>query len=104
MNNLLNEALEAVLVQWKRNAQTSILEGAEDAATLLEYRFYAFIEVFRKWWMSCDPKPNTLEDALELPEVQVIVNRLPAPLYLPFENELDLLVDGIDQENDEKYD
>lgn len=99
----LNDAFKELLEQWERNQQTHILEGAEDAATLLEHRFYAFIDVFKNWFAGIK-KPKDLEEALELPDIQRIVNQLPTPLYIPFENELDLLIDGIEQENDEKYD
>jgi hypothetical protein len=103
MNEQLHERFEELLQQWKRNQQANILEGAEDEATFLEHRFYKFIEVFTQWFKTIE-KPDSLEDALELPEIQEIARRLPTPLYLPFENELDLLIDGIEQENDEKYD
>jgi predicted nuclease with TOPRIM domain len=103
MNEQLRKEFEELLNQWKRNQQANILEGAEDEATLLEHRFYKFIEAFSQWFKTID-KPDSLEEALELPEIQEIVDQLPTPLYLPFENELDLLIDGIEQEMDEKYD
>lgn len=103
MNEHVRKEFQKVLDQWKRNQQAHILEGAEDEATLLEHHFYKFIEVFGEWFKTIE-RPGSLEEALELPDIQEIVDELPAPLYIPFENELDLLVDGIEQENDEKYD
>ncbi|WCK53430.1 hypothetical protein PP175_19065 [Aneurinibacillus sp. Ricciae_BoGa-3] len=103
MSELLEHELQLLLIQWKRNQQANILENAEDEATLLEHRFYKFIDVFSEWFKTIE-KPVSLEEALELPEIEQIVNQLPVPLYLPFENELDLLIDGIVQENDDKYD
>jgi hypothetical protein len=103
MIELVRQELQQLLDQWKRNQQANILENAEDEATLLEHHFYKFIDVFSEWFKTIE-KPASLEEALELLEIEEIVNRLPAPLYLPFENELDLLIDGVVQENDEKYD
>lgn len=95
--------LQLLLDQWTRNQQTHILDGAEDQATLLEHRFYKFVEAFTQWFVTIE-KPHSLEEALELPEIRDIADQLPAPLYLPFENELDLLVDGVELDHDEKYD
>ncbi|MEW9667889.1 hypothetical protein [Ammoniphilus sp. 3BR4] len=95
----LNELIE----QWDRNQKTSIMEGAEDEATFLEHKFYVFIDSFKAWYETLDGFAS-LDQALAYPDIEHIAERLPAPLYLPFENELDLLVDGITQENDEKYD
>lgn len=103
VNEQLQKPFQQVLQQWQRNQQAHILEGAEDEATLLEHHFYTFIEAFSAWFKTID-RPASLEEALALPDVQEIVRELPAPLYIPFENELDLLVDGIEQESDEKYD
>lgn len=103
MKKQMLDAFELLLEQWARNQQTHILEGAEDQATLLEHRFYKFVEVFSQWFQTIE-KPNSLEEALEIPEIRSISDQLPAPLYLPFENELDMLVDGVQQDLDEKYD
>lgn len=103
MNIQLQQPFQQVLDQWQRNQQAHILEGAEDQATLLEHHFYKFIEAFSEWFKTME-KPGSLEEALEVPDIQEIVDKLPAPLYIPFENELDLLVDEVEQENDEKYD
>ncbi|MBP1933826.1 hypothetical protein [Ammoniphilus resinae] len=103
MEKELFAALETLLVQWRRNQQTHILEGAEDQATLLEHQFYLFIEVFKEWFRTIE-KPADLDEGLQDSVIKCLVEKLPEPLYLPFELELDLLIDGVEQENDEKYD
>ncbi|RXT06494.1 hypothetical protein [Ammoniphilus sp. CFH 90114] len=96
-------ALDELSKQWERNQRTSILENAEDEATYLEHKFYKFIDCFKIWFLQ-ELMPISFDAALEHPDIQYIIDQLPSPLYLPFENELDLLVDGVVQENDEKYD
>lgn len=103
MNDQVTQHLNDLLAQWKKMQSADILEDAEDSATLFEYKFYQFIEVFRKWFCSIEPMTN-LDQALAHPDIEKIVEQLPPPLYLPFENELDLMVSGDSQENDEKYD
>ena len=97
-------AFEHMLKQWNTMQNTGILEGSEDAATLFEHTFYQFMDEFKSWFSQLNKKPATLEEALALPDVKTIVEQLPSPLYLPFETELDFIVDGIDAESDEKYD
>lgn len=103
MKDKMMRDLIELLEQWDRNQKTSIMEGAEDAATLLEHKFYVFIDSFKAWYGTLEGF-TSLDEALSFPDIEYIVEHLPVPLYLPFENELDLLVDGITQENDEKYD
>jgi len=103
MEEKLFAALETLLEQWRRNKQTHILEGAEDQASLLEHQFYVFIEALKEWFYTID-RPADLEEGLQHSVIKALVEKLPDPLYLPFEVELDLLIDGIEQENDEKYD
>jgi len=103
MEEKLFAALETLLEQWQRNKQTHILGGAEEQATLLEHQFYQFIETFKEWFHTID-RPADLEEGLQHSVIKILVGKLPDPLYLPFEMELDLLIDGVEQENDEKYD
>lgn len=103
MKERMFESLQKLLEQWTRNQKTHILEGAEDQATLLEHRFYKFVDAFTDWFGTIE-KPGSLEEALKVPEIVMISDQLPPPLYLPFENELDMLIDGVEQDVDEKYD
>ena len=103
MKEHVMQHLNDLLAQWKKMQSADILEDAEDSATLFEYKFYQFIEVFRKWFHSLGHFA-TLDEALTHDEINRIVELLPPPLYIPFENELDLMVSGDSQENDEKYD
>lgn len=103
MKDAMQNLLHDLLAQWQRMQKANILQDAEDSASLFEYKFYQFIESFRKWFATVEGM-TSLEDALKHPDIDAIVQQLPAPLYLPFENELDLMIEGITQEADEKYD
>ncbi len=100
------ESLDIMLDNWKRMQAGTMddPDGNADNAEIFETNFYRFIDLFRVWFESLDKKPETLEAALEVKEIDGIIELLPAPLYLPFETELDLIVEGKNRTSDEKYD
>jgi hypothetical protein len=101
--NELLLALEMTLDCWNR-MQSSGIEQAEEAANAFESQFYRFIDELSAWFKALPRKPSTLEEALNLQPLPLLAGRLPAPLLLNFETELELMVDGIERVDDEKYD
>jgi len=103
MDTQVIQALDTALSHWQRMAGASTDE-AEESANEFEASFYRFIDAFREWTYGLEPGPQSLEALLELPEVERISDLLPAPLYLNFETEAELIVERILRVDDEKYD
>ncbi|MFC4767507.1 hypothetical protein [Effusibacillus consociatus] len=103
MNKELEQSLSAVLQNWQR-MQTETGEDSEENADRFESSFYEFIDVLRDWIDGLEKRPTGLEDAAALPEIQQIMSRLPGPLSLNFETELELILERITREEEEKYD
>lgn|GEM_PF-727687 len=99
----IEDALEITLHHWNQ-MKVSGEEEAENEANLFETSFYKLMEEVRTWFSSLEIRPSTLDDALELPDITAIIERLPAELHLNFETELELIVEGETREEDAKYD
>ncbi|MGD8189616.1 hypothetical protein ACQCN2_06375 [Brevibacillus ginsengisoli] len=95
--------LRKMIKNWDQMKRSSE-EQAEEDANLFEDSFYELIERLRQWIEGMKVKPNTLEDALSLPEIDEVVSQLPSELYLNFETELDLIIEGITRKEDAQYD
>ncbi|WP_096200616.1 hypothetical protein [Bacillus sp. FJAT-45350] len=94
MNESVKSALQTALDDWSMMQKTSGDEGAEWAERF-ERHFYEFVDVFKKWFISLEPKPSSLEDAEKLEDVKQIQELLPGPLQLNFTIELEEIIDGI---------
>lgn len=103
MDANVEQALEAALRHWKAMSGADN-EEAESTADAFQASFYHFIDAVREWINGRNPRPQTLEAFLEMTEVQEIVDRLPAPLYLNFETEAELLIENKQRIDDDKYD
>ncbi|MCS7461930.1 hypothetical protein N0M98_17470 [Paenibacillus doosanensis] len=103
MSEEVEQALDAALRRWKAMAGSE-MDEAEEAADGFEHAFYAFIDKLRLWYVQLEPKPASLDDALRLPFVEHIISKLPDPLYLNLETELELIVERKLRIDDEKYD
>ncbi|WNC16090.1 hypothetical protein [Brevibacillus brevis] len=103
MDPTLKKALETVLASWER-MKKSHEDDAGDDAEQFEASFYAWIEEVRRWFDRQEPKPATLEEALQLPEIQQSMELLPGELALNVETELELIVEGQTRVEDERYD
>ncbi|MDC9523612.1 hypothetical protein PSH55_21310 [Pseudoalteromonas sp. Angola-31] len=103
MDNLIKHAFQTVISNWD-SMQNSDLDEAEEAANRFEASFYIFIDQLKEWFHMIDPKPQTLELAMLHPDLKTITLELPAPLQIPFETELELILEGIIRESDSKYD
>ncbi|WP_255298535.1 hypothetical protein [Brevibacillus dissolubilis] len=99
----VSETLSAMLRNWNQMAKSD-LDEAEADADRFQDSFYVFITAVRAWFDGLKEKPADLDAALALPLIDEIVQQLPVQLYLPFETELDLMVEGVERQMDEKYD
>ncbi|MFS0863153.1 hypothetical protein [Fredinandcohnia sp. 179-A 10B2 NHS] len=86
-------ALQNAMDDWGMMQKTVGDEGA-DWAERFERDFYVFIEEFEKWFTLLDEKPKTIEEAEKVTEIQEVQTKLPGPLQLNFEMELERIVDG----------
>ncbi|MBW5467806.1 hypothetical protein GPJ61_08040 [Brevibacillus formosus] len=103
MDTNIEKALHTTLEYWDR-MKKSHEDDAEDDANQFEASFYRMMELIREWYDQLETKPDTLEDALLLPDVAEVAEQLPVEIMLNFETELELIVDGQIREDDEKYD
>ncbi|MGZ4112677.1 MAG: hypothetical protein ACXVP5_09610 [Tumebacillaceae bacterium] len=103
MGEQVTQSLNTMLENW-RLMQSSDMDSASDDANRFEGSFYAFIDEFRAWLLGLDTKPQSLDDALAMPEIEAITDQLPAPLLLNFETELELILEGITREEDKHFD
>lgn len=103
MNPKVDHALQTTIKNW--NAM-SASHGDEQEAVADQFQssFYTFIEVFREWVFSLNPRPQTANELLDLDMVQDILDELPAPLHLNFETEAELIMEGVLRIEEEKYD
>jgi len=99
----VEQALQSVLRNWNTMARADHDE-AEESADSFEASFYRFIDAVREWYSRLDTQPATIEDFLEQPMVQEIIDLLPAPLQLNFETEAELIVQNkVRVEEDDLY-
>ncbi|MEI7026230.1 hypothetical protein [Paenibacillus sp. y28] len=103
MNTTIQQAMDTMLRNW--NAMSGAdHDDAEPTADEFQSSFYAFIDELREWLSALEHKPQTLDELLELPEIQTIVEQLPAPLHLNFETEAELILDNQLRIEEDKYD
>ncbi|OUQ89143.1 hypothetical protein B5G50_07370 [Brevibacillus brevis] len=103
MDANIEKALRTTLEFWDR-MKKSHEDDAEDDANQFEASFYRMMDHIREWYDQLETKPNTVEDALLLPDMAEVAEQLPVEIMLNFETELELIVDGQIREDDEKYD
>ncbi|MDP4086143.1 MAG: hypothetical protein Q8934_16200 [Bacillota bacterium] len=89
--------LETALLDWEAMKKTSYDES-EDFAERFELHFYEFIDELKIWYQQLGKQPTTIEEAENFAEIKEIIERLPEPLVLNFYNELDLIIEGKEQE------
>ena len=103
MDAAVKKALDTALANWAAMSKAS-QEEAEGTADGFEASFYAFVDTFREWVNRLEPRPQTMEQLLALPEVSELTERLPAPLYLNFETEAELILEHVIRDEEDKYD
>jgi hypothetical protein len=103
LENKVEQALDTALKQWEAMSGAGGAD-AEPVADEFQSSFYLFIDALREWVDELSPRPQTLEQLLELPFVQKLAGKLPAPLYLNFETEAELIIENERRIDDAKYD
>ncbi|MFE5318859.1 hypothetical protein ACFQ88_09125 [Paenibacillus sp. NPDC056579] len=103
MINKVKKALAVVINNWNAMSASGS-DDAEGTANEFEASFYEFIDVVREWADTLDERPRTVEEMMELPLIQEVLDLLPAPLVLNFETEAELIADKITRIDDAKYD
>jgi hypothetical protein len=91
MNEHFNTALEA----WTMMQKTEGDEGAEWAERFERY-FYEFISELKVWYKRLDEKPETVEEAEELPVIKNFADQIPGPVYITFLTELEDIMEGFE--------
>jgi hypothetical protein len=94
---LIDEHFETAMEAWSMMQKTSGDEGAEWAERFETY-FYEFIDELKKWWENLQPKPTTMEEAEEFPEIKKWMEQIPAPVQINFLTELEDIMDGFETE------
>lgn len=103
MDPNVKQALDTTLHNWQ--GMTSYQSDEKEAvADQFQSSFYVFIEAVRDWALGLEAMPQTLDELLELKIIQEIFDLLPAPLHLNFETELELILDGVERFDEDKYD
>jgi hypothetical protein len=103
MNPNVEQALQTTINNW--NAMSASRNDEQEAvADQFQSSFYLFIDAFREWVQALDPRPQTIEELMDMEMVQDILDHLPAPLHLNFETEADLIMDNVLRVDEEKYD
>ncbi|MBM6617935.1 hypothetical protein [Bacillus suaedaesalsae] len=93
----IDDYFETAIEAWSMMQKTSDDEGAEWAERFERY-FYEFIDELKKWWLTLDSKPTSIEELEELPEIRKWMQQIPDPVQLNFITELEDLVDGLETE------
>ncbi|WP_096155632.1 MULTISPECIES: hypothetical protein [Bacillus] len=91
----MNEHFETALEAWTMMQKTEGDEGAEWAERFEQY-FYEFIHEMKAWWGRLEEKPETVEEAEELPAIKSFTERIPGPVYITFLTELEDIIDGVE--------
>ncbi|MDR6552267.1 hypothetical protein [Paenibacillus qinlingensis] len=103
MDSKVKQTLDTMLHNWQ--TMTAYQSDEKEAvADQFQSSFYVFIDAVRDWALRLDPMPLTLDEMLEMAMIQEIFDVLPAPLHLNLETELELILDGVEREDEEKYD
>ncbi|QGQ97809.1 hypothetical protein EHS13_24420 [Paenibacillus psychroresistens] len=103
MHPKVKQALEVTLSNWQAMSKSDS-EEAESSANEFEASFYIFIDAVREWFNSLEQYPQTIDEFLTLPMIEHILDLLPAPLYLNFETEAELILEHKTRIEDAKYD
>ncbi|NOU75690.1 hypothetical protein GC098_30685 [Paenibacillus sp. LMG 31458] len=103
MNPNVEQALQTTLKNW--NAMSASRGDEQEAvADQFQSSFYLFIDAVREWIYKSEPRPQTIDELLDMDMMQEILDVLPAPLHLNFETEVELIMDNVVRIDDDKYD
>jgi hypothetical protein len=99
----VREACDEMIDNWNGMGRSD-MDAAGDAADRFQNSFYRFVDELREWLDQQPARPQSLGEALGLPAIAELADELPGPLLLNFETELELIVEGMEREEEEKYD
>lgn len=103
MNPNVKQALQTTIDNW--NAMSASKNDEQEAvADQFQSSFYQFIDAFREWVSELEPRPQTIDELMDLDMVQDILDMLPAPLHLNFETEAELIMDNVLRIDEDQYD
>ncbi|QQE79052.1 hypothetical protein [Alicyclobacillus sp. SO9] len=88
-----------VLTLWDAMKTSSPDEAAADADKF-QMKFYEMIEKLRDWVKTLPHPPSDLEAAQDNALIAWLVEQMPDPLQIPFETELELILEGTERVND----
>ena len=94
MNKVI-EIYRFMIDDWNMMQHTSGDEGAEWAERF-ERHFYEFSRELRVWINQLKPRPMSVEEVEELPEMKKILECLPEPLHLNVTIELEEIIENIE--------
>lgn len=103
MNAKLEEALDKVLSRWSAMAAADD-DHAETAADAFEAAFYRLVDTVREWVDGLAERPRTFAELLALPALREVLERLPEPLHLNMETELELIAENHHRLPEDRYD
>jgi len=89
------EAFNVMIEDWNMMQQTSGDVGAEWAERF-EKHFYEFSKQLKDWINLLQPRPMTLEEIENLPEMKKMLEILPEPLHLNLIIELEEIIEDIE--------
>lgn len=103
MNPNVEKALQITLRNWNAMSRS---ENDEQEATADQFQssFYLFIDALSEWIHGLEPRPQTIDELLDLDMIQEIMDILPAPLHLNFETEAELIIDQVIRVDEDQYD
>jgi hypothetical protein len=91
----MNEYFGIAIAAWGMMQKTDGDDGAEWAERFERY-FYEFINELKIWYNSLDEKPETIEEAEDLPVIKGFANQIPGPVYITFLTELEDIIEGFE--------
>lgn len=74
--------------------QQSDFDDAGESADHFQMSFYQLIDALHAWYESTTQRQVESQTALSIKEIADVFNQLPDPLKLPFETEMELMVEG----------
>jgi len=92
--DLLQECLQDVLRNWNR-MQTSDMDDAGEDADRFQTSFYRFISQVEIWVQNLDVRPPSVEVAKRTEGFKSLFESLPEMLNIPFETELEMILDNV---------
>lgn len=99
MGTKVQELLTEVLELWSRMKRSDMDEAGDDADRF-QMTFYEFTDAVREWVDTLSERPSDSEEARQHKDFVPLFDALPEPLQIPFETELDAILDDVHREAD----